>query len=103
VRLASASCSYERGLAEVVRENLDVLALVQVSDFVIGTLETANRAVPGDGDIPLARLLAMVMEAGYDGVFDIEIMGPRIEDEGYRSAIRRSVERTSELLDQLGA
>jgi len=30
-------------------------------------------------------------------------MGPRIESEGYRSAIRRSVERVSELLDRLGA
>ena len=53
------SCWYERDLDAVVRDNLDLLALVQISDFVIGTLNTPNRAVIGDGDIPLERLLGM--------------------------------------------
>jgi sugar phosphate isomerase/epimerase len=97
------SCWYERGLAELVRENIDLVALVQISDFVVGTLDTPNRAVLGDGDIPLERLLAMVIDAGYGGAFDLEILGPRIEHEGYSAAIRRSMERASELLDRLGA
>jgi len=97
------SCWYERRLAELVRKNVDLLALVQICDFVVGTLDTPNRAVPGDGDIPLERLLAMVIDAGYIGAFDLEIIGPRIETEGYRAAIGRSVERASEILDRLGA
>ena len=47
------SCWYERGLEELVRKNVDQIALVQLSDFVIGTHETGNRVVPGDGDLPL--------------------------------------------------
>ena len=35
--------------------------------------------------------------------FDLEVMGPRIEEEGYRSSVRRMVERASELLDRVGA
>lgn len=97
------SCWYERGLEELVRKNIDQIALVQLSDFVIGTHETGNRVVPGDGDLPLARLLSMVLDAGYEGPFDLEIMGPRMDSEGYPSAIRRSVERASELLDRCGA
>jgi sugar phosphate isomerase/epimerase len=97
------SCWYERDLDAVVRDNLDLLALVQISDFVIGTLNTPNRAVIGDGDIPLERLLGMVLEAGYGGAFDLEILGPRIEEEGYASAIRRSVDRASEILGRLHA
>ena len=78
--------------------------MVQICDFVVvGTLDTPNRAVLGDGDIPLERLLATVLDAGYEGAFDIEIIGPRIEQEGYPAAIRRSVERASVLLDGLGA
>jgi len=97
------SCWYERGLADLVRKNVDLIALVQICDFVVGTLDTPNRAVLGDGDIPLERLLAVVLDAGYEGAFDIEIIGPRIEEEGYPAAIRRSVEQASVLLDRLGA
>ena len=103
VMLDFQSSWYERGLEQVVRENLDLVALAQISDYVIGTTETGNRVVPGDGDIPLERLLTMVLDAGYEGSFDLEVMGPRIEEEGYRSSVRRSVERASELLDRVGA
>jgi sugar phosphate isomerase/epimerase len=87
------ACWAERALAETIRRGVagGRIALVQVSDYVIGTLATPDRAVPGDGDIPIARILSHVLEAGYAGSFDIELIGPRIEAEGYRSAIRRSV------------
>lgn len=101
VVLDVSSCWYERDLEAIVRENADLLALVQVSDFVLGTLDTPNRAVVGDGDVPLERILGMLIGAGYDGAFDLEILGPRIEEEGYASAIRRSVDRASTILDRL--
>jgi sugar phosphate isomerase/epimerase len=97
------SCWYERGLEQLVRANLDAVALVQISDFALQTYDTPNRSVIGDGDVPLERLFAMLLDAGYEGVFDLEILGPRIEEEGYASAIARSVERASEILDRLGA
>ena len=103
VMLDFQSCWYERGLEQVVRENIDLVGITQLSDFVIGTTETGNRVVPGDGDIPLERLLAMVLDAGFEGSFDLEVMGPRVEEEGYYSSVRRSVERASELLDRVGA
>lgn len=93
----------ERGLEQMIRDNVDAIALVQISDYVLGTLDTPNRAVPGDGDVPLSLLISEVLEAGYEGPFDLEILGPRIESEGYARAICRSIERTSELLDRLGA
>jgi sugar phosphate isomerase/epimerase len=103
VMLDLQSCWYERGLEQVVRKNIDLVGLTQISDFVIGTTKTGDRVVPGDGDVPLERLLAMVLDAGFEGSFDLEVMGPRIEEEGYESSVRRSVERASELLDRLGA
>lgn len=94
---------YERGLEALLGANPDLLALVQVCDYTLGTTDMPNRSVVGDGDIPIGRILAATLEAGYTGPFDIEILGPRVEAEGYRSAIARSAERTSELLDHLGA
>jgi sugar phosphate isomerase/epimerase len=96
-------CWYERGLEELVRENVDMLTLVQISDFQVGSLSTPDRSVIGDGDIPLERLFAMILDAGYEGKFDLEILGPKIEAEGYLSATRRSLERASEILDRIGA
>ena len=102
VVLELVCCWYERGLEELVRENVDMLALVQIADYEIGTHDTPNRSVIGDGDLPLERLIAMLLDAGYEGMFDLELVGPKIEAEGYLSATRRSLERATEMLDRLG-
>jgi sugar phosphate isomerase/epimerase len=103
VMLDFQSCWYERSLEHVVRQNIDLVGVTQLSDFVIGTTETGNRVVPGDGDIPLERLVAMVLDAGFEGTFDLEVFGPRVEEEGYHSSVKRAVERASDLLDRAGA
>jgi len=54
--------------------------------------------VPGDGDIPLRRIIGWLLDAGYRGVFDLELVGPAIEAEGYRGALERSCTYLSELL-----
>jgi len=97
------NCWVERHLDTLFRRGLGYIRLVQVSDFVVGTFDTPNRAVPGDGDIPLASIIGLVLEAGYAGPFDLELIGPRIEAEGYASAIARGSQWLSDLLDQLGA
>ena len=97
------ACWAERGLADTIARSIDVIRLVQVSDFAIGTLATPDRLVPGDGDIPLARILGQVLEAGYAGVFDLELIGPKIDAEGYESAVPRAVAALGALLDDLGA
>jgi sugar phosphate isomerase/epimerase len=97
------ACWAERGLADTVAAGVDTLRLVQVSDFVIGTLATPDRAVPGDGDVPLERILGQLLEGGYTGVFDLELIGPRIEAEGYHAAVPRAVAELEGLLSRLGA
>jgi sugar phosphate isomerase/epimerase len=92
------ACWAERDLARTIADGIDRIGVVQVSDFSIGTLSTPNRLVPGDGDIPLRRIIDQVLDAGYEGVFDLELVGPKIEEEGYRSAITRSCTYLSELL-----
>jgi sugar phosphate isomerase/epimerase len=97
------SAWYERDLEELVRTNIDLVALVQIGDYKLGTFDIPNRCAIGDGDIPVERLLGMVLDAGYEGTFDLEILGPTIEEEGYRGPIVRSVERATEILERLGA
>ena len=92
----------ERGLAATIAGNVELLRMVQVNDFVVGTLQTPDRAVPGDGDIPLRRILGWLLDAGYAGFFELEIVGPRIEAEGYPRAIARSLDYLGGLLIELG-
>jgi sugar phosphate isomerase/epimerase len=97
------ACWAERGLADTIAASTDVLRLVQVSDFKIGTLATPDRRVPGDGDIPLARIIGQVLAAGYSGVFDLELIGPKIDAEGYASAVPRAIDALGSMLTELGA
>jgi sugar phosphate isomerase/epimerase len=96
------SCWYERGLEKAVRNDPDLLSLVQVCDFKLGTFEAGTRAVIGEGDVPLQRLLGMLLDAGYEGAFDLEILGDALRDEGYTPTIGRSVERLGAMLEGLG-
>jgi sugar phosphate isomerase/epimerase len=97
------SCWAERDLAGTVARIAPDIRLVQVSDFMSGSTTSPDRAVIGDGDIPFERVLGPVLEAGYDGPFEIEMIGPRIEEVGYEDAILRSIERLDEVLTRLGA
>jgi|SRR5436190_603448 len=102
VALDFYSAWYERALDETVRKNIDVIALVQIDDYKLGTFDMPNRCAVGDGDVPVERLMGLLLDAGYDGPFDLEILGPRIEAEGYRAPIARSLERAGEMLERLG-
>ncbi len=97
------ACWAERDLNGTITNGADRLALVQASDYKIGTTCTPDRLVPGDGDIPLHRILGQVLAAGYTGDFDLELIGQKIEEEGYADAIRRSVDNLGVILTELGA
>jgi sugar phosphate isomerase/epimerase len=81
----------EPGFAALISANLPRLRLVQVSDFVIGGRTQPDRVPPGDGDLQMARVLGDILDAGYDGIIDIELLGPKIEEMGYETALRRSI------------
>jgi sugar phosphate isomerase/epimerase len=81
----------ERRLYENIRTRTDRIAIVQVSDFKVGTLAASDRVVMGDGDIPLRRIVHALADAGYAGWWDIELLGPRIDAEGYESVVPRAL------------
>jgi len=96
------ACWAERALATTIRGNVDVIQLVQVSDFKVGTVASSQRLVPGDGDIPTIRILRQLLEAGYGGFFEIELIGDAIVAEGYDVAVPRAVDALEGMLRELG-
>ncbi|WP_231568264.1 sugar phosphate isomerase/epimerase family protein [Novosphingobium malaysiense] len=96
-------CWMEAGLRENIAAAMPLTGLVQVSDYVLGDRTAPNRAVPGDGAVPLERIIGDILELGYGGLFDLELVGPRIEEEGARAASERAADYLSNLLTKLGA
>jgi len=95
-------CWTEAGLRSLIEQAVPRCGLVQVSDYVAGDRSLPARAVPGDGNLPLARILGWLLETGYDGAFELELLGPRIDREGHFAATRRAAQRLGEILQSLG-
>ena len=87
----------ERRLYDNIAQRTDRIGIVQVSDWKLGTLTASERVVIGDGDIPLRRICAALVAAGYDGWYDIELLGSAIEAEGYDAVVPRALARFAEL------
>jgi sugar phosphate isomerase/epimerase len=97
------ACWAEAGLKQTLEQIARRCWLVQVSDYVYGDNCLPSRAVPGDGNVPLARIFDWLLSAGYDGAFDLELIGPRIDAEGHLQAARRAADKVGEILADLGA
>ncbi len=102
VTLELQNCWYERDLPRLFRQNVNRLAMVQVSDFRVGEDTRMNRRVPGDGNIPLKWLFGELLEAGYEGPFEVEIIGPAITAEGPEQALLRTIDYLDSMLAELG-
>lgn len=99
------NCWMERDLREVLQRAARHVCLVQICDLIIGfsgNPPPGGRVHLGEGELPLRRLMSEVLDAGYQGLFDLEVLGPAIEAEGYAPALRRGVDRAASLLAELG-
>ena len=58
----------------------------------------------GNDDVYVNDISSGIMlDLGYTGLFDLELVGPRIEAEGPREACTRAARALSDMLDRLGA
>jgi sugar phosphate isomerase/epimerase len=97
------NCWMERDLREVLRRAGPHLCLVQIDDVVIGAPgrpSPGGRVNIGEGELPVRRLMQDVLDAGYTGLFDLEVLGPVVEAEGYESSLRRGVGLATGLLTE---
>jgi len=73
------SAFQERALMGTLAANLDAIRLVQIGDHRVEATSVPNRFVPGEGHIPLERLVREVRGLGYTGLIDLELVGPAID------------------------
>jgi sugar phosphate isomerase/epimerase len=96
-------CWAEGDFEAMVQRALPRTELIQLSDYVLGDRALPGRAVPGDGTIPIEEFVAQTLANGYSHGFDLELIGPRIEQEGRLESARRACAVVGAMLDRLGA
>jgi sugar phosphate isomerase/epimerase len=96
-------CWAEGDFDAMVQRALPRTELIQLSDYVLGDRALPGRAVPGDGTIPIEAFVARTLASGYPHGFDLELIGPRIEQEGRLESARRGCAVVGAMLNRLGA
>jgi sugar phosphate isomerase/epimerase len=88
-------------LFERIPELAPRLALVQLADSRRPPCGEENRCRLGDGKLPLVRVIQEVLAAGYDGDFEIELIGEEIEAASYRDVLSHSIRTFGEWMSEL--
>jgi sugar phosphate isomerase/epimerase len=93
------NCWMERDVLGLIRSLGDRIAIVQLSDWAMGTIEDPGRekVLPGFGELPVHRFVEAALDAGYDGQFEVELNGRRYSE----ADLRRAITHTSKLLDEV--
>lgn len=95
----------ERDFRETLQRAMPHVALMQISDVIVGS---SGRPAPGGrthigrGELPLHRMMQDVLDAGYDGVFDLEVVGTDFTAGCDEYMLRKGIEAASALLEELG-
>lgn len=95
----------ERDFRETLHRAMPHVTLMQIGDMIIGSTgrpAPGGRAHIGEGELPLRRMMQDVLDAGYSGVFDLEVV-PANFAQGYdEPTLRKGIEAASALLDSMG-
>ena len=83
-----------RHMAEVAPRT----AMVQLGDARRPPEGEQNRCRLGDGVLPLAEIVAALKKAGYDGYYDVELLGEEIEAADYQGLLDHAKEAFRELV-----
>ena len=79
---------WQRGIEDLARRSASKVFYVQVSDHKAVTLRTQDRAMPGQGIIPLHRLLHALVDGGYAGWWELEVISDQNEKMGIETALQ---------------
>ncbi len=81
-----------------IAELLPHIAIVQLGDAKAPPDGEQNRCPLGEGAIPLKNIVRALDDAGYDGFYEIELLGEDTEASGYNDLIRQSKKAIHDML-----
>ena len=80
------------GLLDRIAGIVPQMALVQLGDARRPPDGEQNRCRLGEGVVPLGEIVAALKAGGYDGYYDVELLGEEIEPADYRSLLEHAKE-----------
>ncbi|NMC20973.1 MAG: sugar phosphate isomerase/epimerase [Thermogutta sp.] len=83
---------FEEGLIERIPELVPRIGLVQLGDGRGAPSTEQNRCLLGKGVVPLREIVARLRTHGYDGFFEIELIGEDLESMDYEQILRESLQ-----------
>jgi sugar phosphate isomerase/epimerase len=74
------------------------IAIVQLGDARQPPDGEQNRCRLGEGTIPLREIIAALKSGGYDGYYDVELLGEQIQSSDYRALLEHARSAYAELV-----
>jgi sugar phosphate isomerase/epimerase len=91
-------CWWEPGIDQLLIDVAPNVGVAHLADLPLDR-PAITRLVPGDGELPLRRFVDALDAGGFGGPFELEVLGPAIDEEGVTTALRRSVAYVATLFD----
>lgn len=88
----------DAGLVDRIGQIVSQVAIVQLGDAKQPPDGEQNRCRLGEGTVPLTEIVAALKSAGYDGYYDVELLGEEIETSDYDSLVQHAKQAFDRLL-----
>jgi sugar phosphate isomerase/epimerase len=89
----------DAGIVERIAQFASQVAIVQLADAKRAPCGEQNRCRLGEGVIPLRQIVAALKTAGYDGYYDVELLGEEIEAIDYQSLLEHAKTAFAQLVE----
>ncbi|HEX5443038.1 MAG TPA: sugar phosphate isomerase/epimerase family protein [Pirellulales bacterium] len=86
------------GIVERLKGLAPRIAVVHLGDCKCPPEHEQNRTRLGEGMIPLREIIAALSSAGYDGYYDVELLGEEFEMADYRKLLEHSKQAFGQLI-----
>jgi sugar phosphate isomerase/epimerase len=90
----------ERGLVDRLAGVVPQIAMVQLGDARQPPDGEQNRCRLGEGVVPLAAIVAALKAGGYNGYYDVELLGEELETADYPSLLQHAKEAFKTLISR---
>jgi len=80
----------DAGVVELLPDIVSRIGIVHLGDSREPPQGEQNRCRLGDGNLPLPAIVSLLQRAGYDGYFEVELMGEEIEASDYVDLLSHS-------------
>jgi 2-keto-myo-inositol isomerase len=89
-------------LEEFAVDRLFVVHVNDVDDLPLEQLTDEDRLLPGEGILPLQRMLSRLHDRGYQGAYSLEVMRPAYREREPLEYARAGLEASSKVLTDVG-